>query len=123
MYVILFDGVCNLCKGLVRFITRRDKQALFRFVAIQSGVGQALIKQYAPTGADNRSICYIRNGKCYRKSAAVLHILKDLGGVWKVFYPLILVPACIRDAVYLLIARYRYKLFGKSPSCTLPDRD
>lgn len=122
MNVILFDGVCNLCNGIVSFIIKRDKKALFRFAAIQSGAGQTLLRRQ---GIDdrNRTLYYFRNDVCFEQSTAVLHILKDLGGGWKCFYVLMIVPACIRDAAYRLVAKNRYRIFGKKQSCLLPSPD
>lgn len=118
-HVILFDGICNLCNGMVSFIIKRDKKALFRFAAIQSGAGQTLLRHHHIED-DNSTLYYIKGSVCYRKSGAILYILRDLGGIWKCFYPFIFIPACIRDAIYLLISRYRYRLFGKRESCILP---
>lgn len=119
MNVLLFDGVCNLCHGMVSFVRKRDKKALFRFVAIQSEAGQTLIKQYRINNS-NDTFYYICGSVCLEKSTAVLHLLKDLGGGWKCFYPLILIPSCLRDAVYLFVSRNRYRWFGKRGDCALP---
>lgn len=120
MNIILFDGVCNLCNGVVRFIIAKDKSRLFRFAAIQSPVGQSMIDQYAARDKPTVTIYYIRDGNCFQKSTAILYILKDLGGVWRCFYPLIFIPSFIRDAMYLLLSRNRYRLFGKRESCMTP---
>lgn len=120
MNIILFDGICNLCNGTVLFIIKRDKKALFRFAAIQSETGQSLIKQYGSNNETNRTIYYIRDEECFQKSTAILHILKDLGKGWKLFYPFILIPTCIRDAIYMFISHNRYRLFGKRQTCMTP---
>ena len=119
MNVLLFDGVCNLCHGMVAFVRKRDKKALFRFVAIQSEAGQTLIEQYRIHN-NNDTLYYIRGDVCYSKSTAVLQLLKDLGGGWKYCYPLIFIPPCLRDAVYLFVSRNRYRWFGKRDDCALP---
>lgn len=119
MNIILFDGICNLCNKVILFIIKRDKKALFRFAAIQSNAGQALIKRYAVQNNQNSTIYYIRDNKCFQRSTAILHILKDLGGIWKCFYLFILIPTCIRDIIYLSISRNRYKLFGKRRECMI----
>ena len=122
MNIILFDGVCNLCNGVVSFTIKRDKKALFRFAALQSGTGQLLLKRY---GVENENITlfYFKDNVCFRKSAAVLHIFKDLGGIWKCFYPLIILPVCLRDTVYLFISRNRYRWFGKRKNCMIPTEE
>lgn len=110
MNIILFDGECNLCNGMVRFIRGKDKRVLFRFAAIQSPLGQSMIKQYAANEKPSITLYYIREETCFQKSTAILHILKDLGGLWSCFYLFMLVPAPIRDAIYLFIARNRYRI-------------
>lgn len=123
-HIILYDGVCNLCNGTVRFIIQRDKEALFRFAAIQSETGQSLIKQYTNDDDEKMvSIYYIRNKECYRKSTAILYILKDLGKGWNLLFPLIYIPATLRDSLYLLVSRNRYKLFGRKQTCIIPAPD
>lgn len=117
MNIILFDGVCNLCNGVVAFVIKRDKKALFRFAAIQSRAGQTLLKRYAVDSSRLLTLYYLRDGRCLQKSAAVLYILKDLGGIWQCFFPLIYLPSCLRDAVYLFISRHRYRWFGKRDAC------
>lgn len=119
MRIILFDGVCNLCNATVAFIIKRDQKALFRFAAMQSEAGQTLLRQYHLEEA-HATLYYLRDSVCFRRSTAALQILKDLGGVGRCFYPLIFIPACIRDAVYDFISRNRYRLFGKRKSCGVP---
>ena len=123
MNIILFDGICNLCNGVVSFIIKRDKKALFRFAAIQSGAGQTLLSLYGATNnKQDLTLYYIRGEKYFCKSSAVIFILKDLGGMWKCFYPFIFLPTRFRDAIYLFIARHRYRWFGKRETCLIPDK-
>ena len=105
MNVILFDGICNLCNGAVTFVVKRDRKGLFRFVSLQSETGKSLLKRYA-VESTNKTLYYFRNNRCYSKSTAILYILKDLGGFWQCLYPLILIPAKLRDAIYLLVSKY-----------------
>ena len=119
MNVILFDGICNLCNGAVTFVVKRDRKGLFRFVSLQSETGKSLLKRYA-VESTNKTLYYFRNNRCYSKSTAILYILKDLGGFWQCLYPLILIPAKLRDAIYLLVSKYRYRIFGKADSCIKP---
>ncbi|TAE17616.1 MAG: thiol-disulfide oxidoreductase DCC family protein [Bacteroidetes bacterium] len=120
MNILLFDGVCNLCNGTVQFIIKRDKKARFRFASLQSDKGQALLQEHNLPTREFDSVIYIRNGKCYQKSTAALYIMRDLGGFWQIFFPLIIVPPFLRNAVYSLIARNRYRWFGRQESCMLP---
>jgi predicted DCC family thiol-disulfide oxidoreductase YuxK len=117
--VILFDGVCNFCDASVQFILDRDDKEMFRFASLQSEAGQELLKKYnVPDGVD--SMILIEDGKVYYKSAAALRISRHLKGAWKLLYALIIVPAPIRNLVYDLIAKNRFKWFGKKDSCMLP---
>jgi len=120
--IILFDGVCNLCSGSVQFILKRDKEKKFLFASLQSGYGQALLKRLdLPTDTFNSFILY-EDGKTFTRSTAALKMfsqLKNWGWV-KIFW---IVPKFIRDAVYNLIAKNRYKWFGKKNECWLPTPD
>jgi predicted DCC family thiol-disulfide oxidoreductase YuxK len=122
-HIVLFDGVCNLCNGMVKFIIKRDKESKFKFASLQSDAGQTLLRKFnLPTDTFHYFI-YIKGDTYFIKSSAGLHVLKELGGIWKVFYVFIIVPSFIRDAVYQLISRNRYKLFGRSESCMIPTAD
>jgi predicted DCC family thiol-disulfide oxidoreductase YuxK len=117
--VILFDGVCNFCDASVQFILERDPNETFHFASLQSEAGQKLLKKYnVPEDMD--SMILIENDKVYYKSAAALRISRHLKGAWKLLYALIIVPAPIRNVVYDLIARNRFKWFGQKESCMLP---
>jgi predicted DCC family thiol-disulfide oxidoreductase YuxK len=117
--VILFDGICNLCNASVNFIIDHDPEARFRFVALQSEAGQTLLQQHQLRQTDYESVVLIEAGKVYRQSGAALRIARHLKG-WSWLYGLRIVPAFIRDSVYRLIARNRYRLFGKRESCRMP---
>lgn len=121
MRIVLFDGMCNLCNGTVSFIIKRDKKRKFHFAPIQSEAGQSLIERYG-LNKDLSTVYYICGEVSYQKSAAILHILKDLGGGWKCYYPLIFVPACIRDGIYRWVSRNRYRWFGRKKSCMRPSQ-
>lgn len=117
--VILFDGVCNFCDASVQFILKRDPNEIFHFASLQSDAGQELLGKYkVPDDVD--SMILIENEKVYYKSSAALRISRHLQGVWKLFYAFIILPAPIRNAMYDLIAKNRYKWFGQKESCMLP---
>lgn len=118
--VILFDGVCNLCNSAVQFILKRDKRAKFLLGSLQSESGQALLIKHDLPIDDYASFVYIKEGKVYTKSSGALHVLKDLGGLWKLFFVFILIPMPIRDYAYSLIANNRYRIFGKKNECIIP---
>ena len=115
--ILLFDGFCNLCSRLVNFIIKRDKKAKFLFLSLQSASGQLLLKKFGLPTDDFDSVVYIRNDKYFLKSSAILHILKEMGGIWKLFFIFIIVPNFIRDFIYKIIAKTRYKIFGNNDSC------
>jgi predicted DCC family thiol-disulfide oxidoreductase YuxK len=118
--IVLFDGVCNLCNRSVQFILQRDKKKQFVFSSLQGKTGTALMQQFGlPAGMYN-SFMLVENGKLYTRSAGALRVVKQLGGGWRLLYVFMIIPAFIRDAIYNLIARNRYKWFGKEESCWLP---
>jgi predicted DCC family thiol-disulfide oxidoreductase YuxK len=118
--IILFDGVCNFCNGTVNFIIKQDKKRVFRFAPLQSAVGQQLLQEYHLSTTDLESFVLIDNGKAYKKTAAALHLYPRLGGAWKLVKALAILPAFIRDFGYDIIARNRYRWFGKKESCMIP---
>ncbi len=121
--IILFDGICNLCNSSVQFVLKHDKQKLFHFASLQSTGGQALLKKYHLPETNFNSFVLIKNGKPFLKSTAALMVAKELAGIIKTLYIFIIVPAFIRNAVYNIIAKNRYKWFGKQESCMMPTPD
>jgi predicted DCC family thiol-disulfide oxidoreductase YuxK len=119
--IILFDGICNLCNSSVQYIIKRDKNDTFRFVALQSELGQKILKHLGIANRNIDSIVLYEPGRAYYyKSNAVLKIAGELGGLISllvVFKPL---PKKFRDVVYDYIARNRYKWYGKKESCMIP---
>ena len=113
--IIIFDGLCALCNRSVDILIKLDKRRLFKYTSLQ----------YVKTLHLNdniQSIVYIENGQAYYKSTAILKILRSLGGIWvytTIFY---IIPPLIRDFIYDLIAKYRYKIFGKLATCRMPKK-
>ncbi len=118
--IVLFDGVCNLCNGLVRFIIKRDGTGKFKFASLQSEIGQQWLMRFSLAKNEFESFVFIRGEKYYLKSSAALKMLSELGGIWKAFYVFILIPRPVRDFLYDLIASSRYKIFGKRDVCMVP---
>jgi predicted DCC family thiol-disulfide oxidoreductase YuxK len=120
---ILFDGICNFCNSAVNFIIRHDKKNNFKFAPIQSEVGKSLIDQFKmnPVGID--SVILIKGDSYYIKSKAFIKIIKNLKGLWKLFYILIIIPRPIRDFFYDILARNRYKWYGKREECMVPTKE
>lgn len=120
-YIVLFDGVCNLCNRLVNFVIKRDKKGKFRFAALQSDSGQDLLMKMGLSTHDFDTFVLLRSDdKVLVKSKAGLTVLKELGGGWSLLYALIIVPTPIRDFVYNRIAKTRYRVFGKRDACMIP---
>lgn len=119
-HIILFDGVCNFCNFWVNFIINRDKNDTYQFAAMQSDCGQKLLKEFKLNAYDFDSFVLIVNDKHFKKSTAALMISKNLKSIVKLLYPLILLPEPIRDFFYDLIAKNRYKFFGKRNVCRIP---
>lgn len=117
--IVLFDGDCNFCDSSVQFIIKRDPDGYFHFTSLQSELGQSLLYKYdVPLHID--SFILIEGEKAYYKSTAALRISRQLNGAWKLLYVFIIIPAPIRNALYNILARNRYKWFGKKESCMLP---
>ncbi|MBZ0202600.1 MAG: thiol-disulfide oxidoreductase DCC family protein [Ignavibacteria bacterium] len=121
--IILFDGVCNFCNSSVNFIMSCDKHDRFRFAALQSEPGIELQKKYGLDFNDIQSFILIDGNRFYRKTTAALKVGWYLGFPYNIFYPLILVPPFIRNIIYNIIAKYRYKWFGKKEACRIPTPD
>lgn len=119
--IILFDGICNLCNGAVQFIVKRDTKDLYRFAAIQSPIGQQLIKERTIDQSKIDSIILIEPTVAYYiKSDAALKIGRSFGGGYKLLSIFSWIPRVLRDGVYDLIAKNRYRWFGKKEACMIP---
>ncbi|WP_316928493.1 thiol-disulfide oxidoreductase DCC family protein [Cesiribacter andamanensis] len=118
--IVLFDGVCNLCKGAVDFIIRHDAHERFAFASLQSEAGQALLRFYELPTADFDSMVLLKEGRLYQKSEAALQIAGELGGLWKLFTPFLLLPRPLRDGLYSVIARNRYRFLVSGRAAGYP---
>ena len=120
--VILYDGVCIFCSRWVRFVATRDAASRFRFTAIQSPYGTRLAQAFGIDPNDPDTNAVIQDGVAHFKSDGALTVLSHLPR-WRWMRALFLVPKPLRDAVYNLVARNRYKIFGKFDACFVPDAD
>ena len=119
--IILFDGVCNLCNTSVNFIIKHDKKDLFRFVSIQSNLGQNILTYIGiQTSTIDSVILYEPGIAYYYKSSAALEIMKNLGGFFYFIIILKIIPKSILNMIYDFIAQNRYKWLGKKESCMIP---
>ena len=120
--VILYDGVCVFCSRWVRFVATRDVDRRFRFTAIQSAYGTRLAQAFGIDPSNPATNAVIHGGVAYFKSDAALTVLSHLPG-WRWVRALRLIPKPLRDAVYNLLARNRYRIFGKFEECFVPDEE
>jgi len=119
--IILFDGVCNLCDATVQFIIKRDRKDIFRFVPIQSDLGQQIIQHIGIDTSKTDSIILYEPGKAYYyKAQAALKIATALGGIFKLMGIFNILPNRLSNSVYDYVAKNRYKWYGKKDECMIP---
>lgn len=117
--LIFFDGICHLCNGFVDKVLQADHKQIFLFAPLQ---GETAAKLLSPQEREDlESVILVEGGRKYKSSAAVLRILVELGGVYRLFALAYLIPAFIRDPFYLWVAKNRYAWFGKRDFCRLPE--
>jgi predicted DCC family thiol-disulfide oxidoreductase YuxK len=122
--IILFDGVCNLCDAAVQFVIKHDKKDIFRFVALQSDLGQEIIKHIGIDTKNIDSIILYQSGIAYYyKSEAALEIAKSLGGIFYLGTLFSIFPTSFNNNIYDYIAKNRYKWYGKKKSCMIPSKE
>ena len=121
--ILLFDGVCNLCNSTVQFVLKRDKKHYFKFASLQSNYGQLFLKKNKLPTSIYDTFILIEGNSYTIKSSAILKVFKQLSSLWPVLYIFIIIPKIIRDALYNIIAKNRYHIFGKKDSCMIPDKE
>ncbi len=118
--VILFDGVCNFCNSSINFVIDKDKRDVFRFASLQSGFGQKCLQDFNLPLDKFSTLILVSGNNHYTRSSAALRIAKDISFPYNLSYAFIIVPPFIRNIFYDLIARNRYKWFGKKEVCRIP---
>jgi predicted DCC family thiol-disulfide oxidoreductase YuxK len=118
--VILFDGECNLCIWAVNFVLHKDRREIFLFSPVQSESGREILSQLGLKNSEMETVYLLENDEVYSKSTAALRILAKLPYPWKLMVAFVIVPACVRDVIYDVIARNRYLWFGRAGSCGKP---
>lgn len=119
--IILFDGVCNLCDSTVQFIIKHDKKDIFRFVALQSELGQQIVKHIGVDTSKTDSILLYEPGVAYYyKAEAAIKIASELGGIYSLIQGFSVLPKSFSNSVYDYVARNRYKWYGKKEECMIP---
>lgn len=118
--IIFFDGVCNLCNASVQFVIRHDRNAVFVFAPLQGKTAKNILPPEKISASDLQSFILHLDGKIFTQSTAALKVARRLDGWPRMLYGFIIVPAFIRNAVYRMIAKNRYRWFGKKDACMLP---
>jgi predicted DCC family thiol-disulfide oxidoreductase YuxK len=121
--IVVFDAQCLLCDGWVKFLLRHDKQQRLRFASIQGAQGLALLQRAGLQIEGLQTLLLVDGERSWQHTAAILRILHELGGFWRLAWVAWLVPAPLRDALYRWLARNRYRWFGRSATCLLPPAD
>lgn len=117
----VMDAHCSLCARGVKWIAHNDHQELFRIIPLQSELGNALMLHYELNPADPMSWLFIEDGCAYSSMDAMIRVGNRLGGMWKTLNILRVIPKQAQDYLYGLIARNRYRFFGKTNLCNTPD--
>ncbi len=119
--VIVFDGVCVLCNGWVRFLLRHDRRGRYRFAAMQGDTGRGLLDAHGLDPDDPVSFLLVDGGHAWTDTDAIVQVLRSLGGPWRLAAVVFaLFPRSVRDGSYRLLARNRYRWFGRREQCLLP---
>lgn len=118
--LILFDGVCNFCNSSINFIIDHDPEKHFKFAPLQSDIGQGVLRKFNKNTKDFDSVILLKDNKLYQKSEAALEITKHLSGFWKYLSVFGILPTFFLDFFYNIVAKNRYRIFGKSDSCRMP---
>ncbi|MCC5839248.1 MAG: DUF393 domain-containing protein [Opitutales bacterium] len=118
--IVFFDGVCNLCNGAVAFIMERDVGGQLRFASLQSDFAAKHLPALGKDPLELNSIFVLVDGVLLSESDAVLRISEELCRPWRWLRHLRCLPRFLRDPLYRLIARNRYRLFGKREACRMP---
>lgn len=117
--VIVFDGACVLCNGWVRFLLRHDRHQCYRFAAMQGESGRALLAGHGLDPDDPASFLLMENGKAWSDTDAIVRVVGSLGGPWRLVDALRVLPRSLRDRLYRVAARNRYRWFGRRDACLL----
>jgi len=118
--LVLFDGPCNLCNASVLAIIDHDSAGRFRFASLQSVVGKAALEEHGLLDQGPDSVVLVAGGRAWTESDAAVRIAASLDWPARAFAALRLVPRPVRDALYRLVARNRYRWFGRDDACRLP---
>src|SRR3990170_2781458 len=121
-HLVLYDGVCGLCSRLLQFLLKHDRRAVFTFASLQSEVGRVMVERFGGNPNELTSSYVLANyranhAQMFSRSSAALFVAGELGWPWKMAVLLRVVPRAILDQVYNVIARNRYRVFGRHEQC------
>ena len=124
-HLVLYDGVCGLCSRLLRFLLAHDRRAVFTFASLQSEVGKVIVERYGGNPGELTSFYVLANyradhAQTFSRSSAALFVAGELGWPWKVAVLARLLPTVLLDRAYDVVARNRYRVFGRYQQCLIP---
>lgn len=124
-HLVLYDGVCGLCNRLLLFLLKHDHHDVFRFASLQSPIGQAMVARWGGDPEDLTSFYVVADfrtpdARVVTKSDAAVFVARELGWPWKLARVGGALPKALRDPLYDLIARHRYRIFGRYEQCVIP---
>jgi len=121
--IILFDGLCNFCNFWVQFAYNRNKKRDLYFMSLQDERAEELLSPYNFSPSSLSSVVFLKSGKIFTQSTAAFEVCKSLDGAWKAISLLLVIPSFIRDFFYNFVAKHRYRIFGKSETCIIPNAE
>lgn len=121
--IVVFDAQCLLCNGWVKFLLRHDHEGILRFASIQGVTGKALLSQAHLELEGLETLLLIDGQQVWQHTGAIFRVLSALGWPWRLAWIGWLVPALVRDPLYRLLARNRYRVFGRLDECAMPPAD
>lgn len=121
--LVLYDGTCGLCNRSVQLVLRHDSRGRFRFAALQSDTGRALLERHGVPVDQLGSVVLVERGRAFTRSRAALRIARKMDMPWPLLWTLALVPRAVCDFFYDRVARNRYRWFGRTDACMLPPPD
>lgn len=124
-HLVLYDGVCGLCSQLLQFLLEHDHRSVFTFASLQSATGKAVVERFGGNPNDLTSFYVLANyradhARIFSRSGAALFVAGELGWPWKVAVLMRVLPTAILDRLYDVVARTRYRLFGRFEHCLTP---
>lgn len=121
--IIFFDGICNLCNSIVQFIIKHDRKERFLFASLQSEKSKDILSNFNFTLSYIDTMILLENNKLYFGPSATLRIVRHLNSIYPLLYIFVIIPKPLRDYLYKIIAKRRYKWFGKKDSCLVPTQE